>query len=537
VPRLVSAQYYFTGEVQGLHGDRLQRVSITVQSTGSVYKTGAEGDFEITSMQPSDSLTFIYEGYQQYTTAIRSADFLQVTLRMQTYPGAVKKEHLLSAAQGPSSVSFTGNGGGLSYHNVKRFLQMGYQVPSEAVKIEEMLGYFNTTYEAPDAEEQFHSTSTVLTCPWNNTHRLLLTNICGKKADMTRTPAGNLVLLIDVSGSMDMPNKLPLIKASIRSLVRNLRDCDTVSIVQYGGGMHVMAGIPGSQKDVIIAAIEQLQPDGPSPGEDGLRLAYRVAKHQFLPQGNNRIIFFTDGDIPNERAATTALIDYIGQQSEAGIHLTCIGLGASDIENSWLPYLAEKGKGHFAWIEDEQEGERQLLKELADNGTVADNMSVTADFDTALVSSYRLIGFENKPGALQDSGVQLQGCSVASGHSLMAVFEYIPRKDTIGTLARITINYCLPGRTAGQMISYDCPNKPVLFDRASLCQRRAACVALFGMKLKGAEDAGEISWSDLLRMTKTLFAGNNYIDREYLSLVARARKIYETKDDRSASHE
>jgi Ca-activated chloride channel family protein len=119
----------------------------------------------------------------------------------------------------------------------------------------------------------------------------------------------------------------------------------------------------------------------------------------------------------------------------------------------------------------------------------------------------------------------------------MAVFEYVPRKDTIGTIARIKINYCLPGRTAGQTISYDCPNKPVPFDRATLCQRRAACVALFGMKLKRAEDAGEISWPDLFRMTKSVFAGNNYIDREYLSLVARARKIYETKDDRSARHE
>jgi Ca-activated chloride channel family protein len=537
MPRFVSAQYYFTGEVQGLHGDRIHRFSIVFQSTGMFYKTGAVGVFEITSMKPSDSITFSYEGYQQYTTAIRSADFVQVTLKMQTFPGAAKKEHLLSAVQGPGSISFTSNGGGLSYHNVKRFLQMGYHVPAEAVKIEEMLGYFNTVYEEPNAEEQFHSSSTVLTCPWNNTHRLLLTNICGKKADMTRTPAGNLVLLIDVSGSMDMPNKLPLIKASIRPLVRNLRDCDTVSIVQYGAGMRVMAGIPGAQKDAIINAIEQLQPDGPSPGEDGLRLAYRVAKHQFLPEGNNRIIFFTDGDIPNERAATTALTDYIGQQSEAGIHLTCIGLGASDIQNSGLPFLAEKGKGHFAWIEDEQEGERLLLKELADNGAVADNVSVTADFDTSLVSSYRLIGFENKPGASQDSGSQLQGCSVASAHSLMAVFEYVPRKDTIGTIARIKINYCLPGRTAGQTISYDCPNKPVLFDRATLCQRRAACVALFGMKLKGAEDASEISWPDLLRMTKSVFAGNNYIDREYLSLVARARKIYETKDDRSARHE
>lgn len=529
-----NAQYYFTGEVQGLHGDKLQHVTITLRSTGGVFRTVADGTFAITSRLPEDTVSFAYDGYESYTTVIRSTESLQVLLKMDPFSQQAKRYPLLSMQNGPTTVSFAGHSDGISYHTIKRMLKMGYPVPSEAVKIEEMLSYFNTTYESPDTPVAFGLHSGLITCPWKNGQRLLLVNINGRKANMARVPPSNIVLLIDVSGSMDMPNKLPLVKASLRPLIRNLRATDTVSIVQFGEEMRVMAGVPGSKKDILIGAIEQLQPDGPSPGGAGLKLAYRVAQHQFIPGGNNRIIFATDGDICNKEEAM-ALGDYVAGQSEAGIRLSCIGVGVDDSTSMELPFLADRGKGSFTPIEDEEGGESAMLKELTLGGAIADNVSVTAEFDTTLGSGYRLIGFDNRRDALMDT--VLQHCSVASCQNLTAVFEYTPRKDTSGAIAKITVHYCQPGRSARQTVDYNCPDMPMSFDHADPGLRKEFCVALFGMKLKGAEYAPEVTWAEVQKLAKLAFPGTNYIDKEYLSLVARARKIYEGKDDRSASRE
>jgi Ca-activated chloride channel family protein len=411
---------------------------------------------------------------------------------------------------------------------------MGSTVPAEAVKIEEMVNYFNTTYELPDSPTCFHTSSALIGCPWNNHHRLLLLNISGRKSNMERISPNNLVLLIDVSGSMDMPNKLPLIKAALRPLIRNLRATDTVSIVQFGMGMRVMAGIPGSAKDVLAGAIEQLHPDGSSPGCDGLKLAYAVAQHQFMPDGNNRIVFITDGDVCNDKAQVEAMGDYIAQQSDNGIRLSCIGVGTDDSTSRELPYFAGQGAGRFVPVVEEEQGERALLKEVA-AGAIANDVSVTAEFDTTLGSDYRLIGFDNKPGVPADTA--LLRSSVASGQSLVAVFEFVPRRDTNGVFAKIHIDYCLPGRTVPQRITYDCPGTRVPWDRATPYQRRAVGVTLFGMKLRGDSYAGVASWSEVQKLNKMVFPNNDFIDREYLSLVAKAKKIYEGKDDRSVSRE
>jgi Ca-activated chloride channel family protein len=527
------SQYYFTGEVDGLHGDKLSHVSILVASTGSVYWTGPNGDFAITSRQADDTIKVSYDGYEQFSTVVRSTEFLRIMLKSLSDSGNMRREPRLSMQEGPTRVSFASHSNGVSYHLIKRFLEMGDPVPAEAVKIEELLNYFNTTYEEPEPPACFHTSSALLSCPWNNAHRLLLVNISGRKVDMQQVPSGNLVLLIDVSGSMDVPDKLPLIKASLRPLINNLRATDTVSIVEFGTEMRVLAGIPGSAKGVLVNAIEGLKADGPSPGGEGLRLAYRVARHQFIPGGNNRIIFFSDGDICNSNTEARELGDYIGEQSKEGIALSCVGVGTPDSANQELPFFAQEGQGHFVPMEDEEEGEKALLKELS-LGAIADNVSVTAEFDTTLGSGYRLIGFNNKPGGRMDT--TLSRYSATSGESLMAVFEFAPKKDTSGVFAKIRIDYCVPGRATPQDISYDCSGKWVTWDRATLCQRRAVGVALFGMKLRGDDYAEETSWGEVQKLNKMVFAGANYIDREYLYLIARAKKIYE-KDDRQVSRD
>lgn len=535
----VDAQYYFTGEVQDLHGDKLQHVSIVIWSSHSVFHTGRSGEFEITSLHPDDSVTFIYQGYEQYSTVIRSSAFLQITL-IRRAPPKYRREDRVRRVEGPSSISFAGGSNGISFHNVTRFLEMGSPVPAEAVKIEEMLDYFNFTYEPPDPPEAFHFSSALLSCPWNGANRLLLVNVSGRKADIERKPPANLVLLIDVSGSMDRPDKMPLIKAGLRPLLRNLRDIDTVSIVQYGAGLHVIAGIPGSARTSIIGLIEQLRPDGPSPGEEGIKLAYSVAQHQFIPGGINRVVFLTDGDIYAGPSSGGNLEEYIGQQTAAGITLSCLGVGLGDTSSPGLALLAQQGGGHFASIGDEQEGEQQLLKELVDSeAAIAEHLSVTADFDTALVSSYRLIGFENKASVAADTTTTLQGCTAGSAHAFMAMFEITPKKDTIGipVIARLKVHYRLPGQGVEKTMDFDCPNDFQRFEKATVSQRKAACVALFGLKLKASPNTDKMTWSDLQKMARLAFSESNYMDREYLSLLARARKIYESPAVSAIHHE
>ncbi len=563
------AQFFLTGEVRDWHGDRLQNVAITVLSTGLTYHSGLMGEFGIISRTMDDSLTFAVEGYQSYTTAVHTTGFLQVTLTTIPIGTIAGKDRLVSlfrsipardstgsagatAGMMPgamsynsrmenpflpqsTSVSFTGATRLASYNTIRRFVDMGSIVPPDAVKIEEMVNYFNFSYDEPDKGDAFHCSSDLVTCPWNSGHQLLFLTICARKADLEKTPPTNLVLLIDASGSMDMPDKLPLVKSGIRTLVDNLRDIDIVSLVAYGSNVRVMlAGVPGSQKGRIMTAIERLRPDGPSPGGEAIKMAYAVAQRQFITGGNNEVVLITDGDVAagSGPAAERELEDFVSQQRQAGIHLTCGGIGMGSFKNSRLPLLAELGQGHFAYLDNEEEVRELLAGELDSSVTcVADKMSITVNFDSALVKEYRLIGFDNKRGVPQDAVSGLEGSRICSGHSLLALFELAPKVDSTGadTLAGIKIRYCLPGQQVQRVISYQCPNQLTPFDRSALSLRRAACIALFGMKLQQSGCAGQIDWSGIAKMARRTFTGTSYLDEDYIALIDKARKIYERR--------
>jgi Ca-activated chloride channel family protein len=413
---------------------------------------------------------------------------------------------------------------------------MGSSVPADAVKIEELLNYFNFAYEEPGAKDIFNCNSQVVACPWNLAHRIVAVRVCARKVEIGSRPPCNLVLLIDASGSMDMPNKLPLIKSGIRLLVDNLRDIDTISVVEFGRQVQVLfAGMPGSEKMRILRAVEGLRADGPSPGFPGVRLAYAVAKQQFIRGGNNRVILLTDGDVSMDPPAVERdLQDLIAQQREAGIRLTCGGLGMKSVKDSKLPLLAEIGRGNFAYLDDEKTVEQLLGGELDPRlASVADNVSVSAEFSPALVSEYRLIGYDNKRQVLEDTAAGLAGARVGSGNSLLALFEVVPKADTTGadTLARIRVNYCLPGQAAVRTLRFDCMNDVVPFERAEMDWKRAICLALFGMKLQRSEYAGGMGWPEIEKMAKKLFSGTNYLDDEYLSLIDRAKRIYDKRGE------
>jgi Ca-activated chloride channel family protein len=560
------AQFYLTGEVLDIHGDKLQNVSITARSSGLVYSTSMAGEFQISSRVQDDTLTFSLDGYEPYTTAVHSTGYLLVTLRMNSF-GADEDEprlvsrvrtvrrdsgewraYMVSAKAAETSgfigrvenpfvpqgatVSFTGEVGRESYSTIRRFLDMGSAVPADAVKIEELLNYFNFSYEEPGAKDIFNCSSQVLACPWNPAHRLMAVRVSARKMNIGDRPPSNLVLLIDASGSMDMPNKLPLIKSGIRLLVDNLRDIDTISVVEFGRQVQVLfSGMPGSERMRILRVVEGLRADGPSPGFPGIKLAYAVAQQQFIRGGNNRVILLTDGDLRVETPAVVQdLTDLIEQERRAGIQLTCGGLGMKSVKDSKLPSLAEIGQGNFAYLDDERTVEQLLAGELDPRlASVADNVSVSAEFSPALVNAYRLIGYDNKRHLLEDTTAGLAGARVGSGSSILALFEVAPKTDTTGadTLARIRVNYCLPGQAAMRTMMFGCLNDVTPFDRVEMDWRRAICLALFGMKLQRSEYAAGIGWPDIEKMAKRLFNGSNYLDDEYMSLIDRAKRIYE----------
>jgi Ca-activated chloride channel family protein len=334
---------------------------------------------------------------------------------------------------------------------------------------------------------------------------------------------------------MDLPDKLPLVKIGIRTLVDNLRDKDTLSVVEYGVEPKVLfSGVPGSQKGRIMAAIERLRPDGSSPGGEGLKMAYSVAQQQFIPGGNNKIVLITDGDVSegSGQDGDKELEALVAQQGRAGIHLTCGGIGMGNFNESRLPLLASLGQGNFAYLNNEEEVRQLLAGELDSSLTcVADKMSVTVDFDPTLVKEYRLIGFDNKRGISQDTLSGLEGSRICSGHSLLALFELVPWAGPIhaDTLAGVKLSYCLPGQHVQQVTGYACPNRLIPFDRSELSIRRAACIALFGMKLQQSGYTGPIEWAEIEKMARKIFTGTSYLDDDYIGLVDKARKIYDRR--------
>ncbi|MES1159829.1 MAG: von Willebrand factor type A domain-containing protein [Bacteroidota bacterium] len=537
----------------------MQNGSIIVQSTRSSYKTGSYGEFEIISKTSEDSLTFFFEGYEPCTKAISAKDFLQITLKKCASSAGSKKDPLKSVYKGvgapdltslsghgpqntlienpfvnqSASVSFSGGINRTSYNMIRKFLDMGYPVPPDAVQIEGILNYFNFSYEERDTENEFHCSSDLLSCPWNDKNKLLCLNICAGKVDIQNAPPANLVLLIDASGSMDLPNKLPIVKSGIRLLVENLRPVDKISVVAFGADVRpLIVGLPGSEKGRILRAIETLEPDGPTPGKEGIGLAYEVAAKQFIPGGNNKIVLVTDGDITEEPAAEKELENFIEGQSREGINLSCIGVGMGNNKNAELPYLAQKGNGNFGVAGDEQDVEKLLVGQLAQTlFMVANRICVTSEFNSAFVKEYRLIGFENKAHPSGDSSFQLDGSKIGSGQSLFALFELVPRDSTTGieTVADIKVNYCLPGQDSVRTISYSCPNNLVPFEKAGRCLKKAGCIALFGMKLRESGYAAGISWGDLEKMAKQSFNSDDFMDKEYVELVTKAKKIYRRK--------
>jgi len=307
-----------------------------------------------------------------------------------------------------------------------------------------------------------------------------------------------------------------------------------VTIVVYGSSVGVwMPPTSGKEKEKIRKSIEDLYPGGPTPGESGIRTAFRVAKSQFIKNGNNRVILATDGDFNVGQNSEDELDKLITQHQQFGIYLTCLGVGMGNYKDSKLEVLAKKGNGNFAYLDNEREGEKILVKELTQTlYTVADDAFVSIQFNPDLVREYRLIGFDNKLKVLTDTTSEVEGGEVGSGHSLIAMFEIMPQLESINTfyekdgLANVKIQYRKPNDSLLRTTSYKCSTQYSEFNDLSSCYRFATSVALFGSLVKNSKYTRRVNFSDAYELASQSYNANDAIQKEFITLIEKAKKIY-----------
>ncbi len=317
-----------------------------------------------------------------------------------------------------------------SYANIRRFLNSNQLPPKDAVRIEEMINYFNYDYPPPlPWEGPFSITTEAARCPWNPRHQLVMIGLQAKKIQSEHLPPSNLVFLIDVSGSMADSNKLPLLKSVFKLLVNKLRSEDRVSIVVYAGeaGL-VLESTPGSNKERIMSAIDNLQAGGSTAGGEGILLAYRVARENFISSGNNRVILATDGDFNVGVSSDDELTRLIEQKRDERIFLTVLGVGTGNYKDSKMEKLADKGNGNYAYLDNVVEGEKVLVNEMsATLLTVAKDVKIQVEFNPSQVKAYKLIGYENRILNKEDFNDDRKDAGeIGAGHSVTAFYEIVP---------------------------------------------------------------------------------------------------------------
>lgn len=440
-----------------------------------------------------------------------------------------------------------------SYSNVRRFLNDGRLPPRDAVRVEELVNYFDYGSPAPAAGHPFSVGTEVARAPWNPGHLLLRVGVKAVEQSAAVMPPANLVFLVDVSGSMDAPDKLPLVQATLQLLVQQLRPQDRVALVVYAGRTAVeLPSTPGSQKALIRAAIARLTAGGATAGEAALRLAYAEARAGYIKGGINRILLATDGDFNVGVSDIDQIKDIVARERESGISLTTLGFGTGNYQEALMEQVADAGNGNYSYIDSLDEGRKVLVEELsATFNTVAKDVKIQVEFNPALVAEWRLIGYENRVLREEDfRNDQVDAAEVGAGKSVTALYEITPvgaatlhgerrygqtttpaAAGKAGELAFLRLRYQLPagGRALelGQAIAR--PGTTALARPASPDLRFAAAVAGFGQLLRQSPYTGTFGYQDVHRLAQQALADQDRDHRrddgwrrEFLRLVALA---------------
>lgn len=439
-----------------------------------------------------------------------------------------------------------------SYSNVRRFLNDNAHLPPvDAVRIEELINYFNYNYPQSTTEHPFSVTTETVDSPWKSSAKLIRIGIKANDIEYQQLPAANLVFLIDVSGSMDESNKLPLVKKTLRILTEQLRPQDKVTIVTYSSGEElVLAPTSGKEKDKILKVINSLQAGGATSGQRAIKMAYAEAEKSFLKEGINRILIATDGDFNVGVSNTETLKGMIAEKRKSGISFSALGYGTDNYNEELMEQLADAGDGNYSYIDNEKEAkkvvERQLSSTLA---TVAQDVKIQVEFNPATVKEYRLVGYENRMLKQEDfNNDKVDAGDIGAGHTVTALYEIIPSgqqgwlnesryqtpasaKTTGATeYAFLNLRYKIPGKSNSLLLS-----QPILVASKPLSQatedtRFAIAVASYGQQLKGGEYNAQFGWNDLISLAQKSKQSDAFgLKAEFIDLAKTAKSLSTSK--------
>ena len=442
-----------------------------------------------------------------------------------------------------------------AYSNMRRWLNQGQLPPEDAVRVEEFINYFNYNYPYPENQQvPFQVSTEIAPTPWNNDTRLLRIGIQGYTVPREQLPASNLVFLMDVSGSMNSADKLPLLKQALTMLVGQLDARDSISMVVYAGASGVvLPPTPGNRKADILNALQQLQAGGSTNGAAGIRLAYQLAQQNYIENGVNRVILATDGDFNVGMASTEELIDLIQRKRKAGIALTTLGFGTGNYNDHLLEQLADEGNGNYAYIDRLNEAKKVLAEELsATLLTIAKDVKIQIEFNPALVSEYRLIGYENRMLNEEDfANDMVDAGEIGAGHRVTALYEIsltgskgqrLPTRryqhgpptgksdntEFNNELAHLRIRYKLPGESVSKLIQAPVMDSGINA-RGGDSFNFAAAVAAFGQKLRGGIYLEDFSYDDIENLARQSRGNDPHGYRsEFMQLVGLAETLDQT---------
>jgi Ca-activated chloride channel family protein len=432
-----------------------------------------------------------------------------------------------------------------SYSNVRRLLNQGQMPPEGAVRTEELINYFRYDYPVPqDRSRPFSVSTDMTTTPWNPETRLLRVGLRGYDLPRAQRPAANLVFLVDVSGSMNSPDKLPLVQCSLALLADRLSPRDRVSIVVYAGAAGVVLA-PTSNRDAVVESLKNLQAGGSTAGAQGIQLAYDVARRNMIDGGINRVVLATDGDFNVGVTNNDALVNLVERQRADGITLTTLGFGTGNYNEAMMEQIADHGNGNYAYIDSPREAQKVLDDELSSTlFTIAHDVKIQVEFNPTYVSEYRLIGYENRALREEDfDNDAVDAGDIGAGHQVTAIYEIVPvggrgwlpqrryegnqrraMGDDNGELAFLRLRYKLPGQDSSRLIEQPVGARMIYSARAPTGDTAfAVAVAAYGQLLRGDTNLAGFSFADARALAER-GAGGNYLRREFLGLTELAQR-------------
>ncbi|MFH1194134.1 MAG: VWA domain-containing protein [bacterium] len=488
-------------------------------------------------------------GYNSYITAEDNVNF-----NTEDY-SRIYENTFLAVTDNPLS-TFSIDVDAASYSNMRRFITSSQLPPKDAVRIEEMINYFSYDYAQPTDGHPFAIITEVGDCPWNKKTKLLHLGLQGIKIPTENLPPSNLVFLLDVSGSMEDYNKLPLLKSAFKLLVSQLRPIDKVSIVVYAGAAGViLPPTGGNEKSKIIEALDRLEAGGSTAGAEGIELAYQMAQENFTKTGNNRVILATDGDFNVGVSSDAELVRMIEQKRDKGIFLTVLGFGMGNYKDNKMEQLADKGNGNYAYVDNITEAKKVLVNEFGGTlFTIAKDVKIQIEFNPAKIKAYRLIGYENRLLNKEDfNNDKKDAGEMGSGHTVTALYEIVtsdsdfelPGVDPLkyqnnqvkpdaaksNELMTVKFRYKEPKDTTSKLIVKTVNTKDIKTKNFSNNFEFSAAVAEFGMLLRDSEFKAESTFDAVLKLAKNSIGKDEEGYRyEFVKLVEQAKLLAEVND-------